>query len=58
MMLYLRWIQKKDHNLENFYLGREPQDLDFIVNVEDDFDYDSILTQPFIKGKHLSTLKV
>lgn len=51
MMLYLRWIQKKDHNLENFYLGREPQDLDFIVNVEDDFDYDSILTPPFIKDE-------
>ena len=51
MMLYLIWIQKKDHNLENFYLGREPQDLDFIVNVEDDFDYDSILTQPFIKDE-------
>ena len=51
MMLYLRWIQKKDHNLENFYLGREPQDLDFIINVEDDFDYDSILTPPFIKDE-------
>lgn len=51
MMLYLRWIQKKDHTLENFYLGREPQDLDFIVNVDDDFDYDSILTPPFIKDE-------
>lgn len=51
MMLYLRWIQKKDHNLENFYLGREPQDLDFIVNVDDDFYFDSILTPPFIKDE-------
>lgn len=51
MMLYLRWIQKKDHNLENFYLDCEPQDLDFIVNVDDDFDYDSILTPPFIKDE-------
>ena len=53
MMLYLRWIQKKDHNLENFYLGREPQDLDFIVKVDDDFDDDSILTPPFIKDDEI-----
>ena len=58
MMLYLRWIQEKDHNIENFYLGREPQDLDFIVNVDDDWDDDSILTPPFIKDEEKVDSKI
>ena len=38
MMLYIRWIQQNGNTLDNFYLGREPQDLDFIVNVEEEYE--------------------
>jgi len=51
MMLYLRWIKKPGNSLENFYLGREPQDLDFIVNTEECFEDEMSLTlPPFIEG--------
>lgn len=51
MMLYLRWIKKPGNSLENFYLGREPQDLDFIVNTQEFFEDEINLTlPPFIEG--------
>lgn len=51
MMLYLRWIKKPGNILENFYLGREPQDLDFIVNTQEYFEDEINLTlPPFIEG--------
>ena len=53
MMLYLRWIQEKDHNIENFYLGREPQDLDFIVNVEEEYEDGDFVLPPFITNEEM-----
>ena len=51
MMLYLRWIKKPGNSLENFYLGREPQDLDFIVNTQEFFEDEmNLVLPPFIEG--------
>lgn len=46
MMLYLRWIKKPGNTLKNFYLGREPQDLDFIVNTQEFFEDEINFTLP------------
>lgn len=44
LMLYLRYFDKD----KDFFLGREPEDIDFIVDTNDEDEYDFILP-PFIE---------
>jgi len=45
LMLYLRYYDKKN---DSFFLKREPQDIDFIINANDE-DCDNLVLPPFIE---------
>lgn len=50
LMLYLRWKLDPNNKGKDFYLDREPQDLDFIVYIdEDDYDEYGFCLPPFIE---------
>lgn len=45
LMLYLKYYDKKN---DSFFLGREPQDIDFIMDANDE-DCDNLVLPPFIE---------